>query len=116
MVYKIDRSPESGRDLEMIFDHLVASYLTFDESLSDAVDHAVQRIRSIEADMDALATLPHQGTADPALGPECRHVTKQRAVIYFDVDDTRRMITILAVFFGGQDHHRHMMRRLMGEH
>jgi toxin ParE1/3/4 len=40
-------------------------------------------------------------------------VTKQRAVFYFDVDDDQRLVRILAVFFGGQDHQRAMLRRLL---
>ena len=32
---------------------------------------------------------------------------------WFDVVEARRTVRVLAVFFGGQDHLRHMLRRLL---
>ena len=37
-----------------------------------------------------------------------------RAIYWFDVDEAARKVRILAVFFGGQDHVRHMLVRLLG--
>lgn len=41
----------------------------------------------------------------------CNSATR-RAMFYFDVDDALRLVRVLAVFFGGQDHQRAMLRRL----
>lgn len=112
MAYKILRSPEVGRDLDLIFDHLLQSYIALGDPTSDAFARAVQRIDLIKSDMDALARTPHQGNLDPGIMPGLRHVTKNRSVFYFHVDDAAEIVRVVAVFFGGQDHRRHMLRRL----
>jgi plasmid stabilization system protein ParE len=53
-------------------------------------------------------------TVLPKLAPGLRSVTKDRAVFYFTFDDDARIVCVLAVFFGGQDHQRAMLRRLLG--
>ena len=68
---------------------------------------------------DAIASLgatPHRGTLQPALGNGMRNVTKGRAVIHFDVVDDLRLIRILAVFYGGQDHESRVLLRLLTGH
>jgi plasmid stabilization system protein ParE len=62
--------------------------------------------------MRALGDVPHQETLRPDLLPGLRSVTKQRAIFYFDVDDHLRLVRVLAIFFGGQDHQRAMLQRL----
>ena len=64
--------------------------------------------------MLSLGEAPHQGTLRADLLPGLRSVTKDRAIFYFDIDDDRRTVRILAVFFGGQDHTRRMLMRLLG--
>ena len=36
-------------------------------------------------------------------------------MFWFDVDDGREVVRVLAVFFGGEDHVRHMLARLLKE-
>lgn len=112
MAYKVLRSLASDRDLELILDHLVDAYVSLGEPLPDAFERAAKRIQSIEDDMEALGRAPHQGTLLPHLMPLLRSVTKDQAVFYFDVDREKQVVRILAVFFGGQDHRRHMLGRL----
>lgn len=64
--------------------------------------------------MERLGAAPFQGTLLPDLMPDLRRVTKDRAIFYFRVFETAKQIQILAVFFGGQDHQMHMLRRLAG--
>ena len=45
--------------------------------------------------------------------PGARHLAIGRAIYWFDVDEANETIRVLAVFFGGQDHVRHMMARLL---
>jgi len=45
--------------------------------------------------------------------PTVRHVAIDRAIYWFDVDEAERKLRILAVFFGGQDHVRRMLLRLL---
>lgn len=45
--------------------------------------------------------------------PGVRHLALGRAIYWFDVDEARGTVRILAVFFGEQDHVRRMMARLL---
>ncbi len=113
MAYEVRRAAGVHRDLELIFDFLVEAAEGVGESPARAFDLAAARLSEIEAACDALGRAPHQGTRRPELGSAVRHVTKGRAVIYFDTDDDREALRILAVFFGGQDHHSHILLRLL---
>lgn len=112
MGYEVVRSVESRRDLVAIFRHLVDSYTALGDPLAEALQRAARRIASMETEMIALGRIPHLGTQLPGIGPGLRHVTKNRAVFYFEVDDAAKTVRILAVFFDGQDHQRLMLRRL----
>jgi len=114
MNYKVERAIETDRDLEAIFDFLAESYIAFGESREVALERAAERIESIENDMMSLAKAPHQGTACADLLSGLRSVTKQRAIFYFDIDDDERRVRVLAVFFGGQEHRRQMLKRIFG--
>ncbi len=114
MAYRVVRSKQSNLDLDLIFDHLLESYLTLGDTLPEALDRAANRIRSIEDDMQSIASAPFQGTAHPDLLPGLRHVTKNRAIFYFSLEEATEEIRILAVFFGGQDHQRRMLTRISG--
>ncbi|MFD1746465.1 type II toxin-antitoxin system RelE/ParE family toxin [Rhizobium helianthi] len=113
MGFKVERSKQSIRDLELIFRHLIESYIGFGDSVEEAIERALQRLQSIESDMNGLARIPHQGTAwSTDSGTHIRHVTKKNVIFYFEINAEPKIINILAVFFGGQDHRRHMLERL----
>jgi plasmid stabilization system protein ParE len=112
MAFKVLRSTETDQDLGLILDHLVQSYLDLGDALPAAFTRAARHVGSIEADMEALHKAPFQGTLSPEILPGLRRVTKNQAVFYFDVDENEKTVRILAVFFGGQDHLRHMLKRL----
>jgi plasmid stabilization system protein ParE len=114
MSFRVERSIETDADLEAIFDFLFQAYLDFGDSPDEALERAVARIEQIEAAMLSLGAAPHQGTLRPDLLPGLRAVTKQRAVFYFDVDEGEQLVRVLAVFFGGPDLQRAMLRRLAG--
>ena len=112
MAFEIVRSRDSIKDLDLIFDHLVESYNRLGEARADAVNLAVSRIHTIRADMNAIARAPYQGTLLDHMAVGLRSVTKHKAIFYFDVDGSAQVVSILAIFFSGQDHRRHMLRRL----
>lgn len=114
MVFEVELSEESEIDLKQIFDHLVQSYIQLGEPLEDAFDQASERVRRTRSDILGLGKAPYQGTLSKEIGDGLRHVTKNRAVIYFDVYEARRVVQVIAVFFGGQDHQRHMLKRIQG--
>lgn len=115
MRFNLDRGSQVTRDLERIYDFLFDSYVGFGDKPEDADVAAAARVAQIEVAMEGLAERPHQGTLLPALLPNLRSVTKDRAIFYFNVDDEARMVRVLAIFFGSQDHQRHMLKRLLEE-
>lgn len=115
MRFAIEFSADAERDFELIFDHLFESYIGFGEGVEEALDHAARRVMDIRKATDRLASFPVRGTARDDILPGIRFVTIARAIYWFDVDEAARVVRILAVFFGGQDHVRHMLVRLLGE-
>jgi toxin ParE1/3/4 len=114
MPYRIEFAEASERDLELIFDHLFESYLSFGESTDQALDHAGQRIMGIRAAAERLALFPERGIARADILPGLRFMVMERAIYWYDVDDQARMVRVLGLFFGGQDHIRRMLIRLLG--
>lgn len=113
MGYELFRSADCERDLEFIFDHLVEAYQNFGDPIELALTRAEERVRGIEDALLSLSNAPHQGTLRPELGSDIRNVTKDRAIIYFQITETPKRVLVLAIFFGGQDHRRHMLKRLL---
>ena len=114
MAWTVERSAEADSDIELIFDSLFQAAMDFGEPAEQAFERAARRIRAIDDAIFSLAVAPHQGTPDAHLLPGLRHVSKERAIIYFDADEGAKILRVLAVFFGGQDHQRRMLIRLLG--
>ena len=114
MPYRIEFAEASERDLELIFDHLFESYLSFGESTDQALDHAGQRIKGIRASAERLALFPERGASRDDILPGLRFMVMDRAIYWYTVDERARKIRVLAIFFGGQDHIRRMLIRLLG--
>lgn len=113
MAFRLEFSEQSERDFRLIFDHLLESYLSFGEGVETAIDHAEARVLEIRASADRILTASHRGERHDDILPGLRHLTINRAIYWFDVHEERETIRILAVFFGGQDHVRHMLARLI---
>lgn len=111
--YRVLRSAACDADIEIIFDHLFQSYRDLGDPLQDALNRAAARVRGIEDALATLGDLPFQGTLAPQIMDGLRHVTRDKAVFYFISDEVRGEVRVLGVFFGGQDHRRHILRRIM---
>ena len=114
MAWRVELAAEADLDLDLIFDHLLESYQSFGESLEEAFARAEARVREVRRAADRLGTAPHRGERHDALLPGLRHVTMDRAVYWFEVDEATERVRVLAVFWGGQDHARRMLARLLG--
>ncbi|WP_299616115.1 type II toxin-antitoxin system RelE/ParE family toxin [uncultured Tateyamaria sp.] len=112
--YNVFRSSACEADIEAIFDHLFQSYCDLGDPVEDALNRAAVRVRGIEDTLAGLGEVPFQGTLMPHILDGLRHVTKDNAVFYFIADEARAELRVLAVFFGGQDHKRHILRRILG--
>jgi toxin ParE1/3/4 len=113
--YEVSVSEEAERDADAIFSHLESSYARFGDNPQQAFARASQRLNLIRDSVLGLGRAPFQGTLRQDLIPGLRQVTKDQAIFYFTTDEPARRLTVLAIFFGGQDHRRHMLMRLSGE-
>lgn len=111
--YKVLRSAACDADIEIIFDFLFGAYRDLGDPVREALDRAAHRVRGIEDALARLGDLPFQGTLVPQIMDGLRHVTKDSAVFYFVVDEAQAEVRVLGVFFGGQDHRRHILRRIV---
>jgi plasmid stabilization system protein ParE len=113
MRFRIEFSAETERDFALIFYHLVESYLGFGETVETALDHCKARFRDIQQEADRLASAPFRGGIHDDLLPGLRQLTIDRAIYWFDVNEVDHRVSVLANFFGGQDHVRQMLTRLL---
>lgn len=113
MDWKIEFQTDAEQDLSLIFDHLFETYQELGDDPRLAFDRASNRVLDIRDSALKLKDGPHRGTKRESFGKGIRNLTIKQAVIWFSVDDDARLIRILAFFFGGQDHHRHMLTRLL---
>lgn len=113
MTYRVVAAADVCRDLELIFDFLFDAAIDLGEDPETALIRASSRIAAIQDAMGGLARAPFQGSLRPELQPGLRVVTKNRAIFYFDLLEDQQLLRVLAVFFGGQDHQRHMLLRLL---
>lgn len=111
-MWSLEFSADADRDFELIFDHLVKSCLEFGEDKVVAFERTVERIRGIQISANKLVLAPQQGTLRPDILAGLRFVRLEKAVFWFVLEEHRQVVRILAVFFGAQDHIRHMLTRL----
>lgn len=109
MAYRIELSEAAGRDLETIFDFLIESYLSLGDTAEEAADRATARLHRIEEALESLRDFPRRGTSDPDLPAGVRSLTREGAILYFEIGEDAGVIRVLAVFLAGQDHRRRML-------
>ena len=113
MTWTIEYLPEAERDLQLIFDHLFNSYREFGDSPGEAIERAKQRILGIREGARRLTATPSIGTLRPDVYPDVRFIRRNNAAIWFVANGERKTVLIVAIFFGPQDHTRHMLARLL---
>lgn len=104
---------EAINDLRLISDHLIQAYQGLGEPPAEARRHAAARIDAIISAAERLATAPLRGESHDDLLPGLRHLALDRAVYWFRPRPQQQEIQVLAIVFGGQDHQRHMLVRLL---
>ena len=113
MKFSIEFSADAERDFELIFDHLLESYRSFGESTEEALVHVARRIDGIRESASTLLVAGHRGMLHEDMLPGLRHVAIDRAIYWFQVHEAEEKVRVLAIFFGGRDHIRHMLTRLL---
>jgi len=114
MGWRVDFAPGAERDFGIILDHLTTAYIGFGEAPDAAVSRAIVRVREIRANADRLGLAPGVGAVREDIGEGVRHVALDRAIYWFAADADAGLVTVLAVFLAGEDHHRKMTARLKG--
>ena len=96
MAYHIVFSPEASDQLETLFFHIA-------ERSSPST--AKRCTDAVVATCEGLALFPFRGVARADIRPGLR-VThhKGRTVLAYAVDDDAQTVSIIGVFYGGQDH------------
>lgn len=96
MTYGIRFTPESTEQLLAIQGYIAAA---------DSPVIATRYTDSIITYCENLQTFPHRGTRRDDIRPGIRITNyKKRAVIAFEVDDERRQVSIIGIYYGGQDY------------
>jgi plasmid stabilization system protein ParE len=114
MAWKAEFSVEAEHDFELILDHLFDVYISLGETRVAAFERAVARVQQIRTLGERIGRTPYRGTLRDGIAPGLRNVTIDHAVFWFELDQHTETVRVLAVFFGGQDHVRHMVARLLG--
>lgn len=115
MIWRLEFATAAERDLALVHDHLVESYISFGDNPAEASERAGQRLLGILDDAQRIATAPHRGSLQDDLLPGLRQLTLGKACFWFVADESMGLIRILAVFFGAQEQHRRMLIRLLGQ-
>ncbi len=110
--YRVRRSLATDRDLALIADFLFEAYVGFGEVPKEAFARTKARLVAIEDLMLSLAEQPHRAVPRDEVLAGLRTLTRDRVVLYFDLDEARREVRVLGAFVGGRDHHRTMLARL----
>ena len=112
-MWRIEFAADVAHDFALIFDHLIAAYVDFGAPRDVALERAAVLISAIQAAADKLAEFHLQGTLRPDILPDVRFVRLNNAVFWFRPEADAQIVRVLAMFFGAQDHIRHMMVHML---
>lgn len=114
-MWNLEYSVEADRDFELIFDHLFDAYSDLGDTSDEALVRASERIRELRFEIDRLVETPCIGTLRSDIHPGIRFLRRDKAAVWFLPVEVRQMIVVAPIFFGAQDHIKHMMARLLEE-
>ncbi|WP_417248709.1 type II toxin-antitoxin system RelE/ParE family toxin [Celeribacter sp.] len=112
-MWDLEFSAEAEWDFELIFDHLASSYIELGDEPDAALIRAANRIRKIITSVNVLTQSPHMGTLRSDIRAGLRFVRMEKTAIWFLLDEERACVVVVALFFGAQDHIRHMLARML---
>ena len=96
-VYRVEEKPDVLFDYIAIAEHV--ERWTGDRALAD------RTVDAIRAFITSLKTTPHRGVKRDDLRPGLRIVPfKKRTAVAIEIDDRAGVVTVLRVFYGGQDY------------
>jgi len=96
-IYRVEEKPDVFLDYVAIAEHV--ERWTEDRALAD------RTVDAIRAFIKSLKEIPHRGTKRDDLRPGLRIVPfKRRTAIAIEIDEGAKVVTVLRVFYGGQDY------------
>ncbi|MEP7331827.1 MAG: type II toxin-antitoxin system RelE/ParE family toxin [Terracoccus sp.] len=96
MTYRVRFAREAADQLEDLYGYI-------SRSATPAISAGY--VDAIVEHCEGLAVFPHRGQSREDLRPGLRTVSyRKRVVIAFSVDEAIKQVTILGVFYGGQDY------------
>lgn len=114
-MWRLDYSVAALRDFDLILDHLSESYSALGEAPDLALKRAAERVRHLRREIGRLVETPSIGTLRSDFYPEMRFVRRDRAAVWFVPIHETKIIAVVAIFYGAQDHIRHMRERLLDD-
>lgn len=114
-MWRLDYSVAALRDFDLILDHLSESYYALGDPHDVALERAAERVRQLRFEIGRLVETPAIGTLRSDIYPEMRFIRRDRATVWFVPIQEHRIIAVTAVFYGAQDHIRHMRMRLLDD-
>ena len=112
-MWSLEYSKDADLDFELTFDHLFASYLDLGDSAEEALERAGSRIRELRLEIDRLVETPYIGTLRPDIYPSIRFLRRDKTAVWFLPIEEHKTIVVAAIFFGGQDHIKRMLVRML---
>ncbi|GES49080.1 plasmid stabilization protein [Rhizobium sp. NBRC 114257] len=112
-MWSLEYSRDADLDFELTFDHLFAAYLDLGDSSGEALERAASRIRELRRESDRLVETSYIGTLRSDIYPGIRFLPRDKAAVWFLPIEERKTIVVAAIFFGGQDHIRRMLARML---
>ncbi|RVJ47367.1 type II toxin-antitoxin system RelE/ParE family toxin [Sinorhizobium meliloti] len=114
-VWTLEYSADAERDFELIFDHLFDAYVKLGDRPDEALERSAERIRKLRLEFDRLVDTPYIGTLRPDIHSGIRFLRRDKTAIWFLPVERSRTIIVAAIFYGAQDHIRHMLARMLAE-
>lgn len=116
MAWKAEISRAVREDLRALYSYLVnLQHTRFGHDLAAADRLASERMAVVRRNARKLPFAPYRGTSHSIAGRNYRHVTIDRAIYWFTLDEAAEVLRIEAIFYGGQDHLDRMFSRLREE-
>lgn len=115
MAWTLEYSAQAERDFELIFEHLFRAYVELGDAPQTAIESAALRVVSLQDEIGRLVQTPYIGTLRPDIYPGIRVLRRDKAAIWFLPDEDNHTLVVAAIFYGAQDHIRHMLSRMLSD-
>lgn len=112
-MWTLEYSGDAESDFELIFDHLFDAFVELGDSPDEALERTAERTRRLRVEIERLVATPYIGTLRADIHPGIRFLRRDKAAIWFLPVESSRTIIVAAIFYGAQDHIRHMLARML---